>query len=73
MSGACFNPLIISDRHLMLFEGVGFSGLGSYHGKFSFDTFSHHRSFLDKQTLFKHTIAYPPYKNKLKYTKPVIM
>ena len=62
MSGACFNRLIIYDRHLMPFEGVCLSGMGSYYGTFSFGAFSHHRPLMDKQTLFKHTIEYTPYK-----------
>ncbi len=71
--GACFNDIIMhTTNHRMPFGGVGFSGMGAYHGKFTFDTFSHHRSLLDKPTLFNPTLAYPPYKNKLKFVKPFI-
>lgn len=45
------------------FGGVGASGMGSYHGKFSFDTFSHHRAcLLRSQGLEKlYRLRYPPY------------
>ena len=52
------------------FGGVGLSGIGSYHGKFGFDTFSHFKSILDKPLWFEANIKYPPYtKNKLKLLK----
>jgi len=68
--GGCVNDTIMHITNpKMPFGGVGNSGMGSYHGKFSFDTFSHHRSILRKTTLFNPTVPYPPYGNKLKYTK----
>lgn len=52
------------------FGGVGLSGIGSYHGKFGFDTFSHFKSILDKPLWFEANIKYAPYsKNKLKLLK----
>lgn len=53
--------------HLILaslpFGGVGASGMGSYHGKFSFDTFSHHRACLLRSPGLEklYSIRYPPY------------
>jgi aldehyde dehydrogenase (NAD+) len=44
------------------FGGVGTSGMGSYHGKYSFDTFSHHKGVLKKQTWLDLRFRYPPYK-----------
>jgi aldehyde dehydrogenase (NAD+) len=68
--GGCVNDTIMHVANPnMPFGGVGNSGMGGYHGKFSFDTFSHHRSVLQKTTRFNPTIPYPPYKNKLRYTK----
>jgi len=65
--GGCVNDTIMHvSNPRMPFGGVGNSGMGQYHGKFSFDAFSHHRSILRKTTLFNPTIAYPPYKNKLR-------
>lgn len=43
------------------FGGVGPSGMGAYHGKASFSTFSHYKSVLIKKTWFDPSILYPPY------------
>lgn len=68
--GGCINDTIMHvSNPRMPFGGVGNSGMGCYHGKHSFDTFTHHRSILQKTTLFNPTLAYPPYGNKLKYTR----
>ena len=60
--GGCINDTII---HLatsrMGFGGVGSSGMGSYHGKKSFDTFSHQKSIVKKSTLIDLPIRYAPY------------
>ena len=55
------------------FGGVGNSGIGSYHGKFGFDTFSHFKSVLEKSTLFEPPIKYAPLtESKLKIIKKVL-
>ena len=63
--GGCINDTII---HLatseMGFGGVGESGMGSYHGKRGFDTFSHVKSIVDKKTWIDLPIRYQPYKSK---------
>ena len=51
------------------FGGIGESGMGNYHGKYSFDTFSHKKSVIKKTTLFDLPFRYPPYKGKLKWVK----
>ncbi len=52
------------------FGGVGLSGIGCYHGKFGFDTFSHQKSILDKPYWFESRIKYSPYSvKKLKLIK----
>ena len=43
------------------FGGVGHSGMGSYHGKKSFDTFSHEKSVLKKSTRIDMPVRYMPY------------
>ncbi|RDW19133.1 aldehyde dehydrogenase family protein [Oceanobacillus arenosus] len=48
----------LANPHLP-FGGVGASGMGSYHGKFSFDTFSHHKSILKQTTKFDMPFRYP--------------
>ena len=47
----------------MPFGGVGNSGMGSYHGKKSFETFSHYKSLLVKSKR-ELMIKYPPYNDK---------
>ncbi|MDJ0519748.1 MAG: aldehyde dehydrogenase [Trichodesmium sp. MO_231.B1] len=54
------------------FGGVGNSGIGSYHGKASFDTFSHYKSVLNKGLWFDLNIRYAPYKNKVGLIKKII-
>jgi aldehyde dehydrogenase (NAD+) len=49
----------------MPFGGVGESGMGSYHGKWSFETFTHSKSILKKSNLLDIKLRYPPYRNKL--------
>lgn len=60
--GGCINDTII---HLatsaMGFGGVGQSGMGAYHGKRSFDTFSHEKSIVDKSTWMDLPMRYAPY------------
>ena len=46
------------------FGGVGNSGIGSYHGKYSFDTFSHKKSVSEKGTKLNITMLFPPYSEK---------
>ncbi|MTI67009.1 MAG: aldehyde dehydrogenase [Firmicutes bacterium] len=68
--GGCINDTII---HLatpyMPFGGVGESGIGAYHGKESFLTFSHRKSILKKSNLFDIPLRYPPYKKRLNLLK----
>lgn len=63
--GGCINDTII---HLattaMPFGGVGASGMGSYHGKASFDTFTHYRSIVKKANWVDLPIRYQPYDEK---------
>ncbi len=63
--GGCVNDVVI---HLatsyMGFGGVGESGMGAYHGKCGFDTFSHSKSILDKKTFMDLPMRYQPYKSK---------
>ena len=63
--GVCVNGTImhISNPHLP-FGGVGASGMGAYHGKFGFDTFSHRRSVHTRNTRLDPPILYPPYTAK---------
>ena len=51
------------------FGGGGSSGIGQYHGKYSFDTFSHMKSYTFKSTRLESSLFFPPYKGKFKYIK----
>ena len=61
--GGCVNDCII---HLatsnMGFGGVGESGMGAYHGKAGFDTFTHYKSIVDKKTWLDLPMRYQPYR-----------
>lgn len=63
--GGCINHTIshIITPHLP-FGGVGASGMGSCHGKFSFSTFSHQKSCLKKSLWLEFSTGYPPYTSK---------
>jgi aldehyde dehydrogenase (NAD+) len=63
--GACVNETITHLAVLdMPFGGVGNSGMGAYHGRHSFETFSHYKAVLDKPTLVDPKLRYPPYEDK---------
>jgi aldehyde dehydrogenase (NAD+) len=71
--GACINDVITHVANANIpFGGVGNSGMGKYHGRFSFDTFSHHRSVLSKSTRIDIPVRYPPYKGKLRLLKMLL-
>lgn len=71
--GGCVNNTIMHLANPNLpFGGVGESGMGAYHGKNSFDAFSHKRSILKAGTLFDIKFRYPPYKDKVNLLKKMI-
>ncbi len=60
--GGCINDTIIHiATSYMPFGGVGASGMGNYHGKSGFDTFSHSKSIVDKKRLLDVNMRYQPY------------
>lgn len=68
--GGCINDTLMHIANPNLpFGGVGNSGMGRYHGKYSFDTFSNHRAILKKATWLDVPIRYAPYGKKLKLVK----
>jgi acyl-CoA reductase-like NAD-dependent aldehyde dehydrogenase len=71
--GVCINDTVMQIGVSTLpFGGVGDSGIGSYHGKASFDTFSHYKSVLKKGFRLDPNWRYPPYKDKLSLLKRII-
>lgn len=70
--GGCINNVTMHlSNHNLPFGGRGASGTGSYHGKFSFDTFSHKKSILKTPTWIDPSIKYPPFKGKLNIFKKI--
>ncbi|MCU7616755.1 aldehyde dehydrogenase [Chryseobacterium sp. PBS4-4] len=72
--GGCINDVVM---HLgndnLPFGGVGSSGMGSYHGKFGFEAFSHQKAVLDRATWGEPDLKYPPYsENKIKWIKKLL-
>ena len=63
--GACINNATMHiTNHNLPFGGRGFSGTGAYHGKSSFNTFTHTKSVLKTPTFIDPSFKYPPYKGK---------
>ena len=70
--GGCINHTLIHYTTPSLpFGGVGNSGIGSYHGKAGFDTFSHYKSIVKKPFFPDIKLLYPPYENKMSLIKKI--
>jgi len=71
--GVCINDTLmhIANGHLP-FGGVGDSGIGAYHGRHSFDLFSHEKAVLHRSFLIEEPVRYAPYKLSLKVIKKVM-
>jgi aldehyde dehydrogenase (NAD+) len=71
--GGCVNDTIshVASTHLP-FGGVGNSGIGGYHGKHSFELFSHRKSIVKRSTRLDFGIVYPPYGNKVKLARKLL-
>lgn len=64
--GGCVNDTIIHlVNNRLPFGGVGHSGIGAYHGRMSFDTFSHKKAIVKKATWLDLPMRYAPYSAKL--------
>lgn len=71
--GGCVNDTLIHFSNKRLpFGGVGHSGIGAYHGKLSFDIFSHHKAVVKKANWLDLPMRYAPYKDKLKSIKRLL-
>ena len=71
--GGCINNATLHlTNHKLPFGGRGASGMGNYHGKFSFDTFSHKKAVMKTPTWLDLAIKYPPYTGKLNIFKKAI-
>ena len=60
--GVCVNHVVM---HFMVpdlpFGGVGESGMGAYHGRRTYEVFTHHKAVLHKPTFLEPPVMYPPY------------
>ncbi|RZJ72974.1 aldehyde dehydrogenase [Flavobacterium sp.] len=64
--GGCINDVVVHFANNRLpFGGVGHSGMGSYHGKHSFEAFIHRKSVVKRATWLDIPLRYAPYKNKI--------
>lgn len=70
--GGCVNDTIMHVANPYLpFGGVGHSGMGHYHGKYTFELFSHQKAYMTKSTKLESGIMFPPYKGKFRYVKQI--
>ena len=71
--GGCVNNAALHlTNHRLPFGGRGLSGSGKYHGKFSFETFSHQKAVMKTPTWLDPAVKYPPFKGRLKLFKWII-
>lgn len=71
--GGCINDTIVHlVNNRLPFGGVGNSGIGAYHGKLTFDIFSHKKSIVKRGTWLDLPVRYAPYKDKLKNIRKIL-
>ncbi len=71
--GGCINNAAFHlTNHHLPFGGRGFSGSGNYHGKFTYETFSHKKAVMKTPAWFDPAAKYPPFKGKLNFFKWLI-
>ncbi len=71
--GGCVNDCMLHFVNKRLpFGGVGHSGLGAYHGAFSFDTFSHKKTIIKRPNWGENAIRFAPYTKKSNFIKKII-
>ncbi|RKX80243.1 MAG: aldehyde dehydrogenase family protein [Spirochaetes bacterium] len=71
--GGCMNDTLIHFDNINLpFGGVGESGMGRYHGKATFDTFSYRRSVIKRYGRWEVNLRYPPYRDRFSLVKKIL-
>ncbi len=71
--GGCINDTLIHfANHKLPFGGVGHSGIGAYHGRLGFDSFSHQKAVVKKANWLDIPLRYAPYGGKLKFIKRIL-
>ncbi len=72
--GGCINDTLVHViNHHLPFGGRGLSGMGSYHGIYGFEAFSHKKAVLKNSLGFDLSFKYPPYKDGHKYIKKYVI
>lgn len=71
--GGCINDTVVHFANNRLpFGGVGHSGMGAYHGRWSFETFSHQKAVVKKANWLDLTLRYAPYDGKLSLIRKLL-
>jgi aldehyde dehydrogenase (NAD+) len=71
--GGCVNDTLIHFATPYLpYGGVGKSGMGSYHGKFGFDAFTHHKGVMKNTFMIDFPFRYPPFFKHIKLLKKIL-
>lgn len=70
--GAINDTLIHFSNPELPFGGRGPSGIGSYHGRFGFERFSHKKAIVEGATLIDPPLRYPPYSGKLRWLRKLV-
>ena len=71
--GGCINDVITHVANGQLpFGGVGPSGVKAYHGKSSFEGFTHAKSIMQRSNKLANSLLYPPYKQKVKLVRTIM-
>jgi aldehyde dehydrogenase (NAD+) len=71
--GGCVNDTMVHFTNNNLpFGGIGNSGIGAYHGKYSYDTFVHKKAVVHRANWLDIALKYPPYKDNLKLLKKLL-
>lgn len=71
--GGCINDVVtqVASNYLP-FGGVGPSGMGRYHGKASFETFTYEKAIVKRSTKVSVPLVFPPYHNRLRWIKKIM-
>lgn len=71
--GGCVNNVVVHFSDMGIpFGGIGSSGLGAYHGKYGFDTFSHQKGVTKTGNFLDPSVKYPPYEGKLSVLRKLV-
>ena len=71
--GGAINDTVVhiaNDR--LPFGGIGSSGMGKYHGKSTFETFSHYKPYISRPLWIDPPLRYPPFKSKINFMKKIL-